>query len=444
MKKMNPSILLPAAVMTALWGLVLLQTGFIEGSDDQWVSTALTTHENWMIICNNRVLVNVLAVLIEGGGVYVWRILSLTCGFLFFFYLQKYVCLLTGMEPDPYINLIFTGLFYLIPLPVLSSGVFWITGSFSNLFGVTGCLIFLWPFLCALFGKEVSGGQIAFSLVCGIYAGNLEQTSAVQLVFSSVVILFLRWKGRKLPKPLLCLWAAALFSFAILLLLPYNRSRLDASVAMYMPEFGSLSAAGKLFQGLVFLYSRLSNGPLLPLLLSAASACSVVRQDRKKLTKLLSLFPVWYYAVCLLVKMDVFYGHTVTWVCDFNIYHFHDITDYRYLIALLLQTLALSIEAFLIFVQCGTVEAGLAEFLFFGAGMASVAVMGFSPTMFASGNRTSTFLYVSLLLLIGDRVCRVMRCGSAEIKKYTAVFTVMLDLLLCWQFYKILRGIIIY
>ena len=43
---------------------------------------------------------------------------------------------------DVYINVIYIGLILFVPLRVLSSGLFWATGSFNYAWGVTGCLMF--------------------------------------------------------------------------------------------------------------------------------------------------------------------------------------------------------------------------------------------------------------------------------------------------------------
>lgn len=334
----------------------------------------------------------------------------------------------------------------MIPIEILSSGAFWVTGSFSYLWGGLGCLAFLWPFLCGIYERKVSWGWLVLAVFGRMYSGNLEQSSAIQFVYSSILIVVLLRTKKPVRKALIGLWLLSFISFTLILVLPYNRDRLEASVSMYMPEFYALSVKGKMFQGIVHLYSHLARNVNLMLPFSFLLADNVIRGEKAEWKKLLSLFPIWYYMACFLVKTKAFWETTIVWLCDFSIYRFHGIEDWRYVAALILHTMVLGVELYLLVDLCKHMETKLVLFLFYGAGLFSAVILGFSPTMFASGNRVFLLFNLFWLLFIGILIywrLEVIPTGKQQ-KMYAALWMIMLDLLICCQFYTILRGIIIY
>ena len=444
LSKYKNSALLSSAVMSVFFAIILLQTQFMAGSDDEWISTAWKLKQYDWIFVNNRVLVNLLTVLIEAAGIHFWRICNLMIGFIIFFYMQKYVWLFTDVEVNSGDNLIWLSFFFMFPMSVLSSAVYWVTGSFSYIYGGTCCLIFLYPFLASLLGKDVSFKYVIFAIIGGIYAGNLEQSSAVQVVYSALALLALLKQGKRFSRWLYALWVLAFVSFLAVLLLPYNASRLSASVAMYMPDYYSLSVFGKIFQGVVNLYEHLAKNVFMMIPLAFLLTANAISRDKAGWKIGLSFLPLLYYIICLLSRYCYFYK--LKWLCEFNVYHFHSIESFGYLLALAIHSLVIAAELYLIIDLGKDLIRGFALSVFYAAGLASCVILGFSPTMLASNDRIFLLFNIFAWLVIGVMTVSLASENkmTARRVKYIAMFFLLFDLVISLHHYFIMKGMIIY
>lgn len=444
LSKSKNAAFLSAAVMSVFFAIILLQTQFIEGSDDAWISTAWELKQYGWIFVNNRVLVNFLTVLFEAAGIHFWQICNLIIGFIVFFYVQKYVWLFADAEVNIGVNLTWLSFFFLFPISVLSSAVYWVTGSFSYIWGGAGCIAFLYPFLASLFGINIPFKYIVFAIIGGIYAGNLEQSSAVQAVYSALVLLALVKQGKRFNRRLYALWILAFLSFLIVLLLPYNESRLSASVEMYMPEYYSLSVLGKTFQGIVNLYEHLAKNVFMMIPLAFLLTANAISRGKAGWKIGLSFLPLLYYIICLLSRYCNFYK--LRWLCEFNVYHFHSIESFGYLLALAIHSLVIAAELYLIIDLGKDLTRGLALSIFYAAGLASCVILGFSPTMFASNDRVFLLFNIFAWLVIGVMTVSLALENKVTARgvKYTAMFFLLFDLVISLHHYFVMKGIIIY
>lgn len=439
-------ILFPIVIMLFFCIVVILQAQFIPGSDDEFYSTALKNKEYDILAINNRVLVNLIAVFIEYGGILFWKICNLIICTLMFLYLIKIVLLLTGQPANFNTNVIFLGLIFFIPVNVLSSGLFWATGSFSYLWGLVGCLMYIYPFLCLACEKPCFTKEFIFALAGGIYAGNLEQSSSVQVIFVSIILGYLLIKRKKnvITMKYWLLFLLSWLSLIILLLLPFNRIRASAAT-IYYPDFDMLSFTDKLFQGFINLYSHLVyKDGIIMCILTGLIFFHIINKRNHILINILSLVPFLYFICNLLIKADIFLGNTIPFLYNFDKFRYEDIKNFSEFIPFIFMTFILIIEAYLLVLIFQNTFTKLCAFLIYGASISSALMLSFSPTIFVSGNRVFFMLNLFILLLIGMLLYENKNNKNLIVESYVCFGIMILDFVLCIVYNLMFKGRILY
>lgn len=439
MLKDKKQVIIPILLASFFAFIILLQAEFILASDDGRYSVSLYNKDLDLLKINNRVLINLVIMLIEACGIHFWKFCNLIIGIFLFLYLIKIALLLSQSKPLMSLNICFLSLIFFIPIQVLSSGMFWATGSFNYLWGCTGCLLFLYPFLCKLYEREINTAEFFLAIIGGIYAGNLEQTSAIQFCFSSAIIGYLIKK--KIEKRYGFLYIIALLSGLLIMFLPFNKMRSYEAVALYFPEFNRLSIFDKLFLGVVNLYSHLINkAHLIMFFLSSTIFLLMVKQ--KGNSTILSLIPFTYFGGNLLIKSGYFLDDTIHIMYDFSIFQLESVMGTTQMFPVIIMTFCIGVEAYLLLILSGKNTTGLCVILFYFAGLASGLVMGFSPTIFASGNRVFFVLDIFIVLIIG--ILLYKNTKDEAIYSYVALGMCLLLLLFSIKLYFFCKGRILY
>lgn len=445
--KQNKNVIYPIVIMAVLCLIVLLQTEFILESDDGRYSTAIKNGDWGLLFINNRVLVNAIAVVVENCGIIFWKVCNLVLCMLLFLYLIKIALVMTQKQEDVYTNIILCGAIFLIPLNVLSSGLFWVTGSFSYAWGLVGCLMYIYPFMKLAFDKTCTRGEIVLAIFGGIYAGNLEQSSLVQVCFAGAVLVYLAvFAKKKVKVAYWLLYLVAVISLALLLLLPYNGNRSIGAVMVYYPDFYMLSVTDKLYQGFVYLYQHiLERNSILISVFSGLVFYNITKREKDTFTNILAVLPFAYFVGNVVAKTGVYNGGTVEPLYALKAFTYEYIASKAELLPFVLMTSALLIEMYLLYVIFKEKVQKLCAVLFYGAGFSSALILAFSPTIFASGNRVFFLLDVFLVLLIGLLLYQ-KRCDGEQnaCSRYIALGICIVDLMICIKFYCMSKGIIMY
>lgn len=445
--KNNKNIIYPIIIISVFCLIVLLRINFVMGSDDERYSMALNNQDFGLLRINNRVLVNVTAVLVEYCGIGFWRICNLIVCVCMFLYWIKIVLVLTESEANPYINIIFCSILFVVPVNVLSSGMFWVTGSFSYLWGVAGCLMYLYPFLCKASGKPCGNASIVLAILGGIYAGNLEQTSVVQTCFAAVILVFILFGQReKIGWKYWALYLVSIVSLIVLLLLPFNNNRSIGAITVYFPDWYMLSAVDKLYQGFINLYAHIvDKNAVLMSILTGLTFFHICRKKKDKFIKGIAIIPFVYFIMSAFIKIGVFNGATIELLYKFDIYKYEAISNKMQLIPFVAVTAVLLTEAYLLLVVFGRNIERLCAFLFYGAGFASALMLAFSPTIFASGNRIFFLLDMFLIVIIGLLLYQKRDCEAWERYGGSMAFGMcVIDLMICAKFCFLFQNSIFY
>ena len=319
--------------------------------------------------------------------------------------------------PALYSLLLFASFFLISAQPHILSGAGWITTTVNYLWPFAFGVFALYPFSRLLSGESCPP---AVHLLCAFFlllSANTEQTAVILCLLHAAAFPLLR-KRKQLPLWYMVHLLLLAVSIALILLCPGNRIRIARETLSHMPYFSELTIADKLFSGFLLLSHALFGGSgfshvtLILLLLFAVYAFSETRTRR---AKILSVLPAALQALSMLLHLlwqnDLW--HTglrflgALWHNDrLPRYSDYDGTAIAFQtifsLLLLCLLLLLSLVVFGKSITAAVLSAALSS------AFLSVLMLGFSPTLFASGGRILFPCLMILLMLISLFMTRLL------------------------------------
>ncbi|MGI6152434.1 MAG: DUF6056 family protein [Christensenellaceae bacterium] len=292
----------------------------------------------------------------------------------------------------------------------------WIATSINYMWVLAFVLVALLPLKKLLSGKTFKWYESIVYAVALFLGANAEQGLAVLLVVYGVFFVYCLYKRQRLRGFLWVQLALLVISVIIFIASPGNAARLEVETAQYFPEFGSLSLLDKAGMGLTrtldhFFFTPNAMVLCVGVLLIAASLAKQ-KDPLKRAVCCVPLVSTSVFALLLpitgnlfpgLLKMVEYYHISNTYEKDVS--GFADATaGNNYLqfsniiatVVLVFTFICLLVSIALIF---GKNRQTLFLLTFVLACFAAVCAMGFSPTIYASAERTFLFMYAGLIVL---------------------------------------------
>ena len=371
---------------------------------------------------SSRVLIEAVMLPFAAGNVWVWKIAD--C--LMIVLLIKVISELFGGEGEPEklrAQLLLFCMIWIVPFFSLSSAG-WITTTINYLWPLTLGLVAMLPLKHWILEEKIPAWEYAVCPLCALYGANMEQMGAILLGSYIAIGGYLVWKRKKLPPFYFVQLVLITGSLAFILTAPGNACRTEAEMQRFFPEFAGLSAGQKLWMGFLDTtqyYLAAGDGQKsyifglfsLVLWLAALLTFSGRRENAEKRGKysvcglLVSLLPVVFYwgigqAGNFLLNSGILTrGRNGIGVLAQN----RQIPGMSYFSTGLVafQTvgylMVLAAVAGTILYVWGVSEEALLELLILAAGFLSRLVVGFSPTIYASGDRTALFCTAAILIV---------------------------------------------
>ena len=412
-------------------------------SDDSWFSTKLDDYTladyliwrytNW----TSRILLETFLVVLVHGHYLLWCVLDSLMAVLLVASLGE----LLGMRRNAATVALISLMIAFVPVGILYSAG-WIATSTN----------YLWPLAFGVYGllpirRIVDNGTfrgweyISFSAAL-IVAANQEQMAAILLAFYLAAVFYLSRQEReaqdKKKQQRFLLWMIVLLILSLIFILscPGNDLRKETEIEKWFPQFPQYHLPEKLLMGylttFVYYVAGIGNQLLLPvftLILAVATACRV-----QKVWKRLAAFVPVAGTVVLGFPLRYSVKEGLVWHPSYyydlfaNIYlPRHDLCNYvNWQVALeSIGDLILVLWMVLLLYWLFGKTHELAVMLFaLAAGFGSRMIIGLSPTVYASGYRTTLFCTVIL------QSAGVYLLSRIRQKKIKAVLTVVLMILL--------------
>jgi|LGVE01.1.fsa_nt_gb hypothetical protein len=397
---------LPFFIVTLVYTLFLLKTPII--ADDlalinkyvgitwlqEW-NNILFDYFNW----SSRVIINATIHIFLGHRRMYWIIATGILIFLLLVALDN----IFNPEKDKKKNVIIILIFTIFPFYLLA-GSGWRVGTISYFWTIAFAAIGMVPLAMMVRREKVPIPLLIFSILSLIFAGNFEQCLIVLLVIYAAFFCYFFIK-KKIQWAFLLQCLTLLASFVFVLTTPGNGVRAERESFVRFKDFGMLNLFDKLDLGFASTMQKLIfTENTVFLIFSILLAVYIVSNYRSNYYRGIGLIPL---SVCLIA------GYAKSWlIMGYNnmsnliggipingmitVDNYLSLFPYVKLAIFLITAIAVMIDLYLVFGN--TYKTMLAEALLFG-GTASRVIIGFSPSIWISGDRTYIFLYVCLLMI---------------------------------------------
>ncbi|MEH7414521.1 DUF6056 family protein, partial [Neobacillus drentensis] len=295
---------------------------------------------------------------------------------------------------------------------ILSSGVFWITGSMYYLWPITLGLIAMIPYADKVFRDFELQNKYMFLLyfVSGFFAsiGN-EQVSLCLSCFAILTHIALVFQKKEQDKKLLLMTGFMIIGTLIMILSPGNKVRTVAETAYWFPTFGELSLKDHFYIGTIWGYKKIfSDMKYILYLLSVITLITYFKNDKLKQNIIFRLFTCIFVIVLILQLEGIAQGllHNFEEIRKF---HFSETLLSFHLTKAFLKAifpyLFWTLYSFM-FIYLLLQNTKFKTFTLFGvlAVIGTLVVMFFSPTIYGSGNRVLTVGSVILTVIIMGKI----------------------------------------
>ncbi|PJI08392.1 MULTISPECIES: DUF6056 family protein [Clostridium] len=303
---------------------------------------------------------------------------------------------------------------------VILESVIWITGSIVYLWCMSAGLFAILPFIDAL-KCHYKGTFNIFYLFCAILASlGEEQVCLVFLTFALIINIHIYIRDKKIYKFLILENLLMLFSAIVLFVAPGSYVRASKEAINFAPNFHLLSKWEFAFNGIQWLLnSLLVTNRMLVLLALLSLSIALFTKDKGIKNKLSILIPL---SGCILILLSVLfsasefvprtfmketdfpnwyifiYNHLYWYFFNFNFPNPFALRKLTIIKFFIWPIIIFSVPYFILYLYDFS-KKGVYITLIYIAGICSSCMMFVSPTMYASGSRTSFVLSIMFLIV---------------------------------------------
>ncbi|MCI5858077.1 MAG: DUF6056 family protein [Agathobacter sp.] len=382
---------------------------------------------NW----SSRILVNFpIHVLITHK--LVWILCNTAIVLLFMCGVEK----LIFSEKDAGYRWYIVGIVLLFPWKYLGQSG-WIVTSMTYLWPATALLYWLLLLKQYIQGEKPCYWKIAISVLLGLYATNLEQMAVLGTVIVCGLCIYAFMQKKK--KPLILVWILVLVAaFMIHLMVPGESARYAQEIGKQFPDYLMLNTINKLDLGISTALTEFMKQINFPFLLFAYLLLKAVKQNGKEsLYQAVAAVPfglgiLWPLSASVLAgtKYDIS-SLKATRIGAVTADNFLTFNGFYMLLVVTACAICIGLSLLVAFdnLQKGIVMASM----FVGA-YATRVMMAFSPTIWASGERTYLAMYfvfaILSLFLLEERLHNTT---EKEHGAFNSVLTIgAVYSLICW------------
>lgn len=392
----------------ALWIFALVQLVYHimmhepEGSDAMWFFRNQLAAFSLRDYLSMRYHTWTSRLVIEGVLVYIaqnitlWKILD----YIVWIFL---VWALTGLFPKEKretAGIIIVGIFLIYPIWDLRSAG-WIATTLNYTWPLAFGAFALHGTANAFYGKRTPVWLGALYALAAVYGANMEQMCAVLLGVNSLAILWFIYEKKSWKtywQVLLC-WLIAAAEFIFIMTCPGNEARKIKETISWFPHYESLNIIDKACMGLLdTIRYLLTSGNLMFLAFTVFLAVLVFLKSKNVFHRSAAVFPAAINVMCVFFR-DMLKRQFPIFEKQLKESAYIDGRNYYKA-----ENYIMTIVAFLIIgcllvsviVICDSVFELVSQLVLLALALATRVIMGFTPTIYVSQERTFLFLYVLL------------------------------------------------
>lgn len=367
------------------------------GDDTSYFSLMLDTYSLFSFL-KMRYLSWSSRIIIEGFLVvlsrylYLWRFLD-----SFIYTLLIYASNRLFFKKISFKNLLLTGLVLLLYPFLLVGETGYCATSLNYLWPLALMMVGFLPYRFYLYHERIPRYLYPISVLSILYAVNHEQ--AVCIVFAvSVFFLiyaFIQKSSKRYP---ILLFLLSTISLVFIFTCPGNSNRMGIELAHYYPDYINANIMDKIYLGMVSSTSILLDCTWIIYFFSFILFLSIIRNVKRRVPKIIAMI---YFGILTFIFLLKVYCEIKNY--QYELFNYFTQVGHVFVFSrvnicwLLLIGFLFCTIIYLLYQLDKKKSIVLIFILLLGCG--SRLMMGFSPTVFASGKRTVIFLFFSFLFL---------------------------------------------
>lgn len=293
-------------------------------------------------------------------------------------------------------------IFLFIPTTVLNGTVFWKCANVCYLWGSAALLVAIYPLVKLIYDQKITVSDYIFSLIGVIYASSFEQSGALMCGVFFLMLLYSLIAKHSVKWQIVGLFIIAVICTFYFYTLPGNEVRSQIEVLGWFPNYDMYSMLDKVLLGLWYVINYIEADAMYIVLLLVGTVVFFMSQNRKRNDPIMigAYIMLVYFVLCTINRIGLANSGTEYALSKIFKLVPVDTMDFSFS---LLRSIS-SVIHFLMYVYLGCCiliinpkRLEIIGFSFFFGGLATMWVMGFSPTIYASGARPRFLCYLFLL-----------------------------------------------
>lgn len=397
--KQNKNQLILLAIVFIYYFMIHLTANFLSGDDQGFM--AVLHNQNlfeWLIkryqTWSSRLIIELILVILLNLPIYVWMILDSLMFVLIYYSILK----IADVKDNLLISIFLMLVMFFMPLQL-----------FSNAGWGATTLNYLWPLAFGMYALskikdfylDKPNSYIYIYIIALLIGSNQEQMCALLFGFCLIYNVVYYLENKKINKRLLLTLIFLVVMLLFIFLCPGNALRKLSEINSWYPGFVNFNYPKQLLLGILSTLSTVINSTnaSIYVFLLLLVLIGYKNKENKKLF-LISIIPLLVLAIfknCLIGLVNNPVGDIIKLsLSPFDNFRFC-LTKSFVLYALILIACAISI----VYVLYNTLDRRLfiEVMIILLAALASRIIIGFSPTVYASNNRTFVFMYYLIILV---------------------------------------------
>ena len=276
--------------------------------------------------------------------------------------------------------------------------------------------------------KKISIIRYILAFLALLFAVNQEQMCCVILATAIASLVVFKKNSKSIKWPLVML-ITAIISFTAIIICPGNKLRTAAEINTWFPEFKNFGLLSKIYLGIIPTIDLLLKNNILLIVLLSVLSIGFIQKNKSNINKYISLITLGFVSLLTIFKpivVNSFYGMERLFAYfSHAVYPSFGLKNYSSLIPLGISIVLALIILYLVYAYFDKNKL-LGVFILL-LGLGTRFMMGFSPTVFASGERTSFFLYVSIIIII---IKVIIEQSKNDNKKLNLSYVVLITFIL--------------
>lgn len=306
---------------------------------------------------------------------------------------------------------------------------------------------YLWPMACALFSliplknafygvKDKKIMYLLYSLAT-VFACSQELICALLFGIYLIYIIFL-YKKQKINKFVMFQLFLIIVSIFVFILCPGNTVRKIDEIEHRYTAYAGFTVFQKVILGLFSTFAFIFEEYHLALIVLLFLLHFMGSKSTNKFLKINSALPLIMYFGYKLVPSSLYLKHYFTsFMGQLDIFYVFTKSNMLIILFITMFVLSIAINLYFILKNSKSIYVKLTPVIVLLAGILSRVMMGFSPTIYASGKRTFVFYHFCLIICIMLILNEIVK-NNKENKVLVLVIFVLLMLLQTYQLFKMI------